>query len=175
MRTFYLAYLWYVIRHKWFVYRAGRSLRLVTADGVTRVPVPVWQLLVHDWSKFLPCEFGPYARYFYGPKTDDRDKALLAFNAAWLHHQHCAPHHWQHWVLRKDDGGTLALNMPYRYVLEMVADWMGAGRALSKPDTVAWYRANKHKMVLHPATERMVEWLLGLREGVMEWQASEHG
>jgi hypothetical protein len=45
-------------------------------------------------------------------------------------------------------------------VREMVADWMGAGRALGKPDTRAWYEANKDKMILHPATRRRVEMLL---------------
>ena len=44
------------------------------------------------------------------------------FDAAWLHHQHNNPHHWQHWLLREDDGGTKALEMDHLYVVEMVCD-----------------------------------------------------
>lgn len=50
--------------------------------------------------------------------------------------------------------------MPRRYVSEMVADWMGAGRALGKPDTQAWYTANRDRMILHQDTRRDVEMLL---------------
>jgi hypothetical protein len=45
-------------------------------------------------------------------------------------------------------------------VREMVADWMGAGRALGKPDTRGWYEANKDKQQLHPETRALVERLL---------------
>jgi len=49
-------YLKYLIRHKWFVFRAGLKLK-----------VSIWRLLIHDWTKFLPSEFFPYLRKFYGP------------------------------------------------------------------------------------------------------------
>lgn len=52
----HLRYLWYVLRHKWYVFQAGRVLK-----------VPVWQLLMHDLSKFTPAEWFPYVAYFYGP------------------------------------------------------------------------------------------------------------
>lgn len=56
------SYLRYVIRHKWFVLIAG-----------LRVGAPLWRLIIHDWSKFLPCEWRPYAKFFYGmPKVGDR-------------------------------------------------------------------------------------------------------
>jgi hypothetical protein len=44
----------------------------------------------------------------------------------------------------------------------MVADWQGAGRALGKPDTRAWYEANKGKMQLAPLSRARVEGLLGV-------------
>lgn len=54
-------YLRYVLRHKLYVYRA-----------CIRLGVPRWRALVHDWTKFLPGQWGPYARYFYGlPKVGD--------------------------------------------------------------------------------------------------------
>lgn len=47
--------------------------------------------------------------------------------------------------------------MPDKYRREMLADWRGAGRALGKPDTKAWYLANKDKMMLHPETRAWIE------------------
>jgi len=52
--------------------------------------------------------------------------------------------------------------MPYNAIREMVADWRGAGRALGKPDTVAWYQVNRANMRLHPFTEWHVQTLLGI-------------
>jgi len=56
----------------------------------------------------------------------------------------------------------VALPMPHKYILEMVADWRGAGRAYGNPDTQNWYRLNKDKMILHQDTRREVEELLGI-------------
>lgn len=156
-------YLKYVLRHKWFVYRAGREL------GVGR-----WQLLVHDLSKFLPSEWFPYARYFYGgerPSRRDfvspevryamwdycREGVQEAFDRAWLAHQHRNPHHYQHWILREDSGEVKCLPMPWKYRAEMLADWRGAGLALGKPDTAGWYLANRDRIHLSEGTREWVE------------------
>lgn len=161
-------YLRYVVKHKVYVYRAGRAL------GVGR-----WQLIKHDWSKFLPCEWFPYARYFYGdyPKRADvpseiwmrcnvrtREEVAAEFDRAWLHHQHHNPHHYQYWTLREDSGKVKALSMPMKYLREMLADWHGAGAALGKPDTRAWYLRNREHIVLHPDDRFAVERLLGVPE-----------
>ncbi|KPK66807.1 MAG: hypothetical protein AMS21_00930 [Gemmatimonas sp. SG8_38_2] len=132
-----------MIRHKWYVFIECIKLGLW------------WRGLVHDLSKFLPSEWFAYANYFYG----DVDGA--AFDIAWLRHQHRNPHHWQYWLLREDSGTVKALEMPYIYAFEMVADWRGAGMAQGKPDTLAWYEANRGKMHLHKATRVLVEDLLG--------------
>jgi hypothetical protein len=149
-------YARYVLRHKLFVFLAGLWLH-----------VPLHQLIVHDWSKFLPDEWLAYARYFYGEGSAERRQpreAKWAFDHAWLRHQHRSPHHWQHWVLRNDDGSTVALPMPERFAREMVADWRGAGRALGMPDTAAWFRRNRGKILLHQNTEALVCRLLGIEQ-----------
>ncbi len=143
----HLKYAKYVARHKWFVLVAGR-----------RTKAPLWRLLIHDWSKLAPAEWGPYVAKFYGPLSDKE-----AFDAAWLHHQHRNAHHWQHHVLRRDDGTVEALEMPLPLVREMVADWMGAGRAITgRWEVGPWYAAHCRKMRLHPSTVREVERLLEL-------------
>jgi len=169
----HLQYLRYVLRHKLFVFQECRTY------GAS-----LWQALVHDLSKFSPSEWGPYVEYFYGgphPKASEigvyerqnyglgrsAEAVEERFNTAWLHHQHVNPHHWQHWVLRNDDGTLLALEMPGKFVREMVADWAGAGRAIhGKRDLLPWYMANREKMALHPATRRWVEDMIGVPEGL---------
>lgn len=155
-------YLSYVVRHKWHVYRAGRQL------GVGR-----WQLALHDWSKFLPSEWFPYVAYFHGPdgaknraansgKYYRIEDGSLAFNRAWLKHIHRQPHHWQNHLLLPDgnDGKPQALEMPVKYVREMVADWVGAGAAQGFRDVKGWYSRNKDRMVLHPEARFIVEALV---------------
>ena len=158
----HLRYLWYVMVHKWFVLVEGRKLGL-----------GLWQLAIHDLSKFGPSEWGPYVTFFYdasGRPVQRRDGTgyyhvadeKAAFSAAWNHHVRVNPHHWQAWLLVKDGGAVVPLRMPRKFVLEMVADWRGAGRAQGTPDTVKWYAANGGKMVLHEETRREVEALLGV-------------
>jgi hypothetical protein len=146
----YIRYLWYVVRHKWFVFLACLRYRLV------------WRGILHDLSKLRPSEFFPYANFFYGPKkkqvrdetgyykpTDTGDEA---FDFAWLLHQKRNRHHWQWWILPYDDGGFKAFPIPERDLKEMLCDWIGAGRAQGTPDTMAWWKKNHGQMVLEPKT-----------------------
>lgn len=154
----YLKYLWYVIRHKWFVFVECWKYGIV------------WQGIIHDWHKLLPSEFIPYARFFYGnvgESTRDEtgyykptDTGYLPFDLAWLHHQKLGKHHWQYWILPEDEGGVKLLQMPEKYILELVADWKGAGKAQGTPNTIIWYEKNKDKMQLHPDTRERIELLL---------------
>jgi len=151
-------YLRYVVRHKWFVlvecWRRGL----------------IWRGLVHDWHKLLPSEWVPYARFFYGkPRRDTTgyykptDTGDAAFDFAWLLHQKRGDHHWQWWMLPEDEGGVKVLPMSSAARLEMVCDWMGAGRAQGfvgkdgLPEVATWYARNKAKMQLHAETRAWVE------------------
>jgi hypothetical protein len=156
-------YLRYLCRHKWFVAVAG-----------LRLGVGLWRLLIHDYSKFFPSEWLPYARFFYGPHTagpkataaEQRatvpDDLHTAFDVAWLLHQNRQSHHWQFWALLRDDGSAAYLPMPDADRREMLADWRGAGRAAGKPDTRAWYLRNREHIGLHPETRAWVERALGV-------------
>lgn len=156
----HLKYLSYVLRHKFFVFQAG-----------LQTGAPLWRLLIHDWSKFLPSEWFPYVRHFYGPVANTPEvgrepwasPTKLAFNHAWNLHQKRNRHHWQFWLLTMDEGSTWAMPMPERYAREMVADWMGAGRAITgRWEAAAWYQKNREKIRLHDETRVFVELLLGL-------------
>ena len=139
-----LRYLSYIIRHKWFV-----SIECV------RLGIP-WRGITHDLSKFLPSEWIAYKQHFYGPI-----ETWGEFDLAWFKHQNRNDHHWQWWILRNDSGSIKSIAMSHAARRDMLADWKGAGRALGKPDTAAWYEANKHNMVLHPETREWVEKQLG--------------
>jgi hypothetical protein len=144
-------YASYLIRHKFWVFITGVGCR-----------ASLWRLIVHDWSKLMPCEWFPYARQFYGPK-DQRIKA--EFDRAWLHHQHKSPHHWQHYILHEDSGNVKVLEMPDTFVREMVADWMGAGRAITgKWEVWLWYEKNKGNIMLAPQTRERVEYLIAMHK-----------
>lgn len=143
----HLKYLQYVLRHKWFVFVAS-----------LRIGAPVWRSIIHDWSKFLVSEWFPYAYTFYTSDGSSRYHETADFNMAWNYHQKRNKHHWQYWLLKFDQDKLLPLPMPRKYIMEMVADWMGAGRAINgKWECQEWYEENKKIILLHSETRRIVE------------------
>jgi hypothetical protein len=145
----HLKYFKYVVKHKWYVFLAGRALK-----------VPLYRLVFHDWTKFLSREWFPYAEYFYGNNSSEELKHR--FDLAWNHHQHKNDHHWQYWILVLDDGGQQILPMSEVARKEMVADWRGAGKAVGKPNTAEWYLKNRENILLHKDTRKWVEEQLGI-------------
>lgn len=143
----HLKYLRYVVLHKWFVFKGCVELGIPFAG------------IMHDLSKLLPSEWIPYAEFFYGNHGKKRPQPVYdAFMAAWMFHQRRNAHHWQYWVLRRDDGVVQPLEMPDRYRREMLADWRGVGPARGEgDDSRAWYQKNKHVIQLHPVTRRWIE------------------
>lgn len=141
-----------VLIHKWYVLVAG--LRL---GGI-----PLWRLLIHDWSKFTPVEFVNYSRFKFSAKC----WPVAGWARAWLHHMHHNPHHPEYWVLswRGDPafydglGKNVAefvtiLPMPEIYVREMTADMMATGRAVTGSwDMALWVNKEGPRMLLHEDT-----------------------
>lgn len=104
-------YLDSLVLHIKSVREAGRRLRVLS------------QLLeLHDQSKFSAYEFRAAVDRFHGgdPEPD-------AYAAAWLHHVHNNPHHWQHWMFpdgfspRGSSVEAGVMEMPRQYVLEKKA------------------------------------------------------
>lgn len=147
-------YLWYIIRHKYYVFVEGRKLK-----------VPYVRLILHDWTKFLPREWFPYAQWFYGGWRQDHysgeSSAPLelksAYDYAWCHHMHKNDHHWQFWIMIFDVGEEKILPMSDVARREMLADWRGAGRALGFPDTCGWYHKNRDNIRLNEETRAWIE------------------
>lgn len=145
-----LRYLRTVLRHKWYVFVEGRKLG-----------VPLWRLVIHDWSKFTRSEWGPYVRRFeYGRAgLEDKSNDPEDFKRAWSHHWHHNPHHWEYWAKPEWDG--MMLHMPETYAREMIADWRAASRVYSgQSDCLSWYEKNKHRQTMDSATREFVEGIL---------------
>ena len=121
-----------------------------------------WQIgMAHDASKTDPEEYDAYDAYFYGGNRSYQ--VVQDFNYAWLHHIHNNSHHWQHWVLINDDPeeGTIALDIPYKYVLEMIADWWSfSWKSGSLYEIFDWYDSHKAHMILSKNTRETVEEIL---------------
>lgn len=48
--------------------------------------------------------------------------------------------------------------MPEKYVREMFADWMGAGRTIfGRWEVREWFSKNNSKMILHENTRRLID------------------
>lgn len=106
-----------VIKHRWFVflhcYYAGIPL----------------QGLIHDLSKFSPVEFFEGVKYYQGDKSPiNACKEANGYSMAWFHHKGRNKHHFEYWIDYMDDGGK-SIQMPYKYALELICDFLGAGKA----------------------------------------------
>lgn len=140
-----------ICRHKYFVYRECR------ACGLT------WQGITHDLSKFSAIEFIPSAKYFQGNRSPiEAEKEGCGYSFAWLHHKGCNPHHWEFWTdFAEEDGSIIANKIPYKYVVEMICDWIGAGKAYQKE---AWtqdspmnhYKKMRKGRYFNPETDALI-------------------
>lgn len=146
-----LEYFKLICKHKYYVFIFGLKLK-----------VPLLQLLIHDISKFGPSEYKHYQRWFFVDKNDPD-----GFAAAWLHHKNHNPHHWEYWLQRtkrKESGQTLTLEplpMPEKYIRELVADWIAAGKAYKNALPLQeWLNKEWKELFLHEKTKGILRKVL---------------
>ena len=125
-----------------------------------------WQGIVHDLSKYSFIEFFTSAKYFQGNKSPiEAEKEEKGYSLAWLHHKGRNKHHWMYWTDRKD-GKEIAIDMPEKYIQEMLCDFIGAGKAYNKKkwtkkEPLNYYnKYEKNKMFLTTKTRKRFEKLL---------------
>lgn len=98
-----------------------------------------WQGITHDLSKFSITEFAPSAKYFQGTGSPiDKEKAEKGYSAAWLHHKARNKHHQWYWMDWDNKQNPIPNRIPTKYVYEMVADWIGAGKVYGKNAGQEW-------------------------------------
>ena len=128
-----------------------------------------FQGITHDLSKFSPTEFVESVRYYQGTESPiTACKRVNGYSLAWFHHKGRNKHHWEYWV-DDFDKGMIPKKIPFKYVLEMVCDYLGAGRAYAGKkftieSEIAWWKEHREKIVVH----ENVRWALDTLFGRME-------
>lgn len=150
MNNPYIKHFQTVWKHKIIVFQECR------ACGLT------WRGLTHDLSKFSPSEFVPSAKYFQGNRSPiEAEKEDVGYSYAWLHHKGHNPHHWEFWTDFGDNGEIISNKIPYDYVVEMICDWIGAGKVYSKDkwtnaEPLNYYNKVRPGRYFHPETEKLI-------------------
>lgn len=136
-----------VVPHKIAVYEAGMEItkeswfkELFTERDRSQF---VHNLLLHDLSKFSANEAFGYALYDPEKQTVDAKQNL---KLAWHHHKMNNPHHPEYWLNPHRSGAIEPLPMPDIYIIEMIADMIGAGKTYGTPFS-EWLAENLPKIV----------------------------
>lgn len=143
-----------ICKHKWWVFyyccKAG---------------IP-WRGIKHDMSKFSPVEFWESVRYYQGDRSPiDACKEDKGYSKAWLHHKGRNSHHYEYWQDNFDNGGQ-PLQMPYKDVIEMLCDYLGAGRAYMGKDFTYqkeyewWINKSSKPLAMHEHTRTFIQQIL---------------
>lgn len=144
--SYYFKFLHKFLTHKYYVFKYGLRLK-----------VPIWQLITHDMSKLSWTELNGYVKFIFIDK--DRDKFMLT----WNHHLKHNKHHPEYWIIpnKKDSHKIEVLDMPEKYVREMIADWHGAGMAYVGHDDVSeWFIANQKRFNFSKNTTEILKRVL---------------
>lgn len=89
----------------------------------------VWQGLTHDLSKYSPSEFFAGVRFYQGNMSPQvKERVVLGYSGAWLHHKGRNKHHFEYWRDVDKSGKSAPVKMPAKYFGEMVCDRIAASR-----------------------------------------------
>ena len=118
---------------------------------------------MHDWSKFSPIEFFESVKYFEGKVSPIvRCKQANGYSLAWQHHKGMNPHHYEYWVDNLDNGGV-AIKIPYKYIVELICDYLAAGRTyhgknFTYADELEWWKRKleNEKPMIHYETANFI-------------------
>ena len=122
--------------------------------------------LKHDLSKFSPAEFFESVKYAGEDKSPLRISIETnGYSKAYLHHIGHNDHHYEHWIDNFDNGGH-AIRMPYHCVVELICDYISAGKAYQGSNFTFeseynWWLIKVNKNILmHPDTKRFIDIVL---------------
>lgn len=161
-----------VIPHKIAVYQAGLELLkrstmhnyLSTADQEQFLR----NLWVHDLSKFSANEAFGYAAYNFKNPTPVQKQS---FEASWHHHKMNNPHHPEYWHNPNRSGVLEPIKMPTIYIVEMLADWIGAGRTYGStleawlPDNLSKFQFGPNRSIVREIIEQLANIKSWIHEG----------
>ena len=140
-----------ILVHKWWVFYYA-----------CKFGIP-WRGFMHDWSKFHPTEFWESVKYYRGDESPiPVCKGANGVSRAWQHHKGHNPHHYEYWTDNYDNGKETRHKIPYKYLLEMMADWFAAGRTymgknFTPRDEVEWWRWKRQNIAIHSAAFKWID------------------
>lgn len=120
------------------------------------------QGIMHDLSKFLPCEFFSSVKYFQGDRSPiDAEKEDKGYSNAWMHHKSRNKHHAIYWIDydSKDPNVLKSPRIPLKYVYEAVADSVGAGRIYSENARKEWSELTTFNYWKNVERNKLKNWL----------------
>lgn len=133
-----------------------------------------WQGITHDLSKFSPIEFKESIRFYQGGKSSPipAAKKEQGYSLAWLHHKGRNPHHYEYWT-DNYDSGTTCIKIPWNYFLEMIADYLAAGRTYQGKDFTfeseyKWWMKKKDSCKMNDVTKEFLTEVLSHFK-IAEW------
>lgn len=124
------------------------------------------QVYNHDQSKYSSEEFTAYCNHWYPPDGLDvahgseKPQGDSDYDYAWVHHRNNNPHHSQYWLSVEDDGEIRALDMPIKYILEMLCDWHSFSRNKDEDTAYDWWVANRDTFIMSEKTIQCVDTLV---------------
>ena len=128
------------------------------------------QGIMHDLSKYMPVEFFRGVKYYQGDRSpNDAERKDIGMSLAWLHHKGRNKHHFEYWIDYDFTGAVKGqmsgLEMPLRYVVEMVCDRIAASKTYMKETytdsaPLAYFERGKDHYLMHPKTKKLLEKLL---------------
>lgn len=140
----------------WFT--IGHDLAITDTDmTIEEIQALEDEIEDHDQSKYSPEEYEAYLNWFYPIDGDESNRDEDEFNRAWSHHQRENPHHYQHFILVKDDGETIFLDMPEKDIIHMLCDWHSFSANDPQSTAYNWYADNQGKMKLSDNTKAFID------------------
>ena len=131
-----------------------------------------WQGLFHDLSKYSFAEFIPGAKYYLGNRSpNEKERELLGYSLAWMHHKGRNKHHFEYWVdINPATHRYEPVEMPLRYVTEMLCDRIAAskiyqGENYTDSSALTYFLRGNARSKMHKNTADLIEgWLTMLSE-----------
>ena len=125
------------------------------------------QGLMHDLSKYMPCELLTGAKYYQGNRSpNERERELFGYSTAWMHHKGRNRHHFEYWVdLNPQTRQYEPVPMPTRFLAEMFCDRVAAskiyrGKEYTDSDALAYFTKGNAAKKMHAETaQKLEQWL----------------
>lgn len=125
-----------------------------------------WRGLTHDLSKYSFVEFESGVKYFKGYRSPiEVEKEKNGFSLAWQHHKGHNPHHWEYWIDNVGTRKNTPIKIPYNYLIEMICDWIGAGKVYldkkwTQEEPYNYYIQHKTERIINPFSDKIIIYLL---------------